>query len=134
MASNLPDCKIFRDMWDRGEKQDAIAEHFGVSHGLVSANAKRYGYPVRPRMRDSRRGSGARHTTKAAASSTPEAKAKALADTKAQALAGDRWSAAQVIAVFRTGGRYAEISALAAQWNVPNTSIVGLWHRVRVMS
>jgi transposase len=132
MASNLPDCKAFRDMWDRGEKQDVIAKHFGVSHGLVSANAKRYGYPVRPRVRDARRGSGARHSTKIAPSRQSQTEEKILKTTRAESLAGDRWTAAQVIAVFRTGGKYAQISALADTWGVPTTAVVGLWHRVRV--
>jgi hypothetical protein len=130
----LPDCPIFREMWAGSKPRNAIAIRFGVTVVEVSQMARAYGYPERhsPRMvlqgpmpaRRPARDPG--HLSQGASQGAP------VVPKRVAALAGDRWSAAQIAEVFRTGGRYAELSVLAARWSVPVTVLVGLWHRVRV--
>lgn len=123
--AHLPDCEAFRDLWRQGATQEEIAERFQVSVDTVKSRAQVYGYP--------RRGKGGRNVTGAMPTRKPEPDPIKTAE-KAVSLAGavGRWSVDQVAAVLRSGGRYAELTALAAKWDVPTVALVGLWHRVRV--
>lgn len=131
----LPDCPTFRQMWMDRANRNKIADVFGVTVVEVSDLAKTYGYPKRSTNRlvpegpmparkpgqDPKRLSLGPHRNK-----------PVLPANKAEALAGGRWDTSQIVAVFRTGGRYSELADLAGRWGVSVTALVGLWHRVRI--
>jgi hypothetical protein len=133
--TRLPDCPTFRQLWMERVSRTDIAGRFGVSLTDVTGLAKAYGYPERSSVRMVPQGPMPSRAPVADPKRLAEAaapKKRDLPDFKAEALATDRWSPDRIVAVFRTGGRYAELTALAQSWGVPLTALVGLWHRVRV--
>lgn len=131
----LPDCPTFREMWMAKSNRNAIADRFGVTVVEVGDLARAYGYPARSPNRLEPQGP---LPARRPAADPPRltrvlpSDEKRLPVAKAKALAGDRWSPDQVVAVFRTQGRYSELTALADAWGVKIVALVGLWHRVRV--
>ena len=130
---SLPDCPTFRRMWRDKVPGAEIAARFGLKHaGSVHTAARRYDYPPRS-------GEWCPHELAAldpdeAPIEDPFGRGKGPVSTDAvRAMRpDDRWPLDRDAALIRSGGRYAELCALAENWGLPFRAVQQRWHRLRV--
>jgi len=103
-----------------------MAELFGVSRSAITGAKTRLmkaGETPDTRPQAQRRGF---HKGRA----MREAQAEEAEEAMPPDLPGP-WTTEQDVAIFRTEGRYADLSALAEKWGKPSASVTLRWHRLR---
>ena len=137
--SKFTDRERFAAMWLAEMPAAEIAAAHGASTCGVYAAAQRFGLAARG---NGWRPQGGGMAAPVAAENAPPEKPKpsraeaALARLQeahaaARIMVPEGWSLSRDRAVLRSGGRLAEISALAARWRMPSRRVMARWHVVR---
>ncbi len=121
---NVRDAREARARYERGEGVSLIAEDFKVSKRAILNMARRDGW-ARPGSRK----------TKVAVADGKDIKPPRLPKEKAleRCFALRRLNAAQITAIAKSGGAYAELEKLANRWGKGRAFLLTCWHEYKAV-